>query len=57
MSKDVIKPLNKILLSGQITQGKMVEEFENELKNYFDNQYLLTLNNFFLIIDHFFIFN
>jgi dTDP-4-amino-4,6-dideoxygalactose transaminase len=45
MSQDVIKPLNDVLMSGFITQGKQVELFEEKLKYYFGNQYLLTLNS------------
>ena len=32
MSDDVIKPINDVLMSGQLTQGKQVEKFEEELK-------------------------
>ena len=28
MSEDVLKPVNEVLMSGQITQGPKVEEFE-----------------------------
>lgn len=45
MSEDVIKPLNEVIMSGYITQGIQVEKFEEKLKNYFDNQYILTLNS------------
>lgn len=45
MSEDVIKPLEKVLLSGFITQGEKVEEFENKLKEFIGNKYLLTLNS------------
>ena len=45
MSEDVIKPLNDIILSGFITQGPQVEKFEEKLKEYFSNQYVLTLNS------------
>ena len=31
MSKDVLEPLNTVLMSGYITQGKQVEKFEEEL--------------------------
>ena len=34
MSKDVLLPLNKVLMSGFITQGQQVEKFERELKKY-----------------------
>lgn len=45
MSEDVIKPLNDIILSGFITQGHQVEKFEDKLKEYFNNNYVLTLNS------------
>lgn len=45
MSNDVLKPLNKVLMSGFITQGKQVELFEEQLKNYIENPYILTLNS------------
>ena len=32
MSQDVLDPINKTLMSGFITQGKMVEEFEKKLQ-------------------------
>jgi dTDP-4-amino-4,6-dideoxygalactose transaminase len=45
MSENVIEPLNKVLLSGNITQGKMVDEFESKLADFFDNKKILTLNS------------
>ena len=45
MSEDVIEPLNKLLMSGQLTQGPVVEEFELKLKQYLNNPYILTLNS------------
>ena len=45
MSNDVIKPVSDILMSGQLTQGKQVEKFEDELKKYIGNPYILTLNS------------
>jgi dTDP-4-amino-4,6-dideoxygalactose transaminase len=45
MSEDVLKPLNEVLMSGQLTQGPKVEEFENALKQYIGNPYILTLNS------------
>ena len=45
MSEDVIKPLNDVLLSGFITQGPKVEEFEGALQQYIGNPYILTLNS------------
>jgi dTDP-4-amino-4,6-dideoxygalactose transaminase len=45
MSEDVLKPVNDVLMSGYITQGKQVESFENELKKYIGNPFILTLNS------------
>ena len=45
VSEDVIKPVNELLMSGQLTQGPKVEEFEAALKNYIGNPYILTLNS------------
>jgi len=45
MSEDVIKPLNDVIMSGFITQGPKVEEFEKELTNFIGNPYILTLNS------------
>lgn len=45
MSKDVLEPLNKVLMSGYITQGPQVEKYENELKKYFNNDNVLSLNS------------
>ena len=45
MSEDVLEPLNKLLMSGQLTQGPLVEQFESKLKEYIDNPYILTLNS------------
>ena len=45
MSNDVIKPVSDVLMSGQLTQGKQVEKFEEELKKYIGNPYILTLNS------------
>jgi len=45
MSNDVIKPVGNVLMSGQLTQGKQVEKFEEELKKYIGNPYILTLNS------------
>ena len=39
MSEDVIEPVNKVLMSGQLTQGAKVEEFETKLKEYINWQY------------------
>ena len=45
MSKDVLKPVNDVLMSGYITQGPKVEEFEKKLTKYIGNPYILTLNS------------
>ena len=45
MSKDVLEPLNKLLMSGQLTQGSQVKEFECKLKEFLQNPYILTLNS------------
>jgi dTDP-4-amino-4,6-dideoxygalactose transaminase len=45
MSEDVLKPLNTMLMSGQITQGPQVELFESALKEFIGNPYILTLNS------------
>jgi dTDP-4-amino-4,6-dideoxygalactose transaminase len=45
MSQDVIEPLNKVLMSGFITQGQQVELFEEKLSEYFSNKNILTLNS------------
>ena len=45
MSEDVIKPVNEVLMSGYITQGKQVEKYETELKNFLGTENLLTVNS------------
>lgn len=45
MSEDVLQPVNKVLMSGQLTQGPQVQLFETKLKEYIGCDYLLTLNN------------
>ena len=45
MSEDVLSPVNEVLMSGFITQGKQVEAFEEALKEYFQYPYILTLNS------------
>jgi len=45
MSSHVDKPLLEILHSGYIGQGKEVEKFEDALKIYLDNDFVITLNN------------
>lgn len=45
MSPDVLEPLNKVIMSGFITQGPQVDKFEEALQNYFQNEHILTLNS------------
>ena len=45
MSEDILEPLNKVLMSGYITQGPQVEKFEQALKEYIGNSNILTLNS------------
>ena len=45
MSNDVLQPVNNVLMSGQLTQGKQVEKFEKELSTFIGNPYILTLNS------------
>ena len=45
MSEDVIEPVNNVLRSGYVTQGKQVEKYEDALRNFLGCEYLLTLNS------------
>ena len=45
MSEDVIKPVNDVLMSGYVTQGKQVEKYEDALKKFLGCEFLLTLNS------------
>jgi len=45
MPKSVDKPLLEVLHSGFIGQGKKVDEFEEQLAQYFGNDKVLTLNS------------
>ena len=45
MPESVMEPLRKVLFSGYIGEGPIVEEFEHRLAPYFDNNNVLTLNN------------
>jgi dTDP-4-amino-4,6-dideoxygalactose transaminase len=45
MPKSVMKPLEKVLLSGYIGEGPQVARFEQELAPWFGNENVLTLNN------------
>ena len=44
MAKNV-NQVTEVLQSGYITQGKKVEQFENDLKKYLNHEYVLTLNS------------
>jgi len=45
MAPTAAEEVGKVLNSGYIGQGPKVEEFEKELKNYFDHDYVSTLNS------------
>ena len=45
MSPNATEEVAKVLNSGYIGQGKKVEEFESDLKNYFNYNYISTLNS------------
>lgn len=45
MSQDVIQPTIDTIMSGFITQGPRVEEFEEKLQTMFNYPYILTLNS------------
>lgn len=45
MSDDVDKPLLETIHSGWIGEEPKVEEFENNLKQYYGNPYIVTVNN------------
>jgi dTDP-4-amino-4,6-dideoxygalactose transaminase len=45
MSQDVLQPVNDTLMSGFVTQGEKVEQFETTLKTYLGTPHLLTLNS------------
>ena len=45
MSEDVIKPVNEVLMSGYVTQGKQVEKYEEVLKKFLGTENVLTLNS------------
>ena len=45
VTEDVDKPLLEVMHSGYIGEGPRVAEFEQNLKNYFHNPFLTTLNN------------
>ena len=45
MSETAAPEVTKVLNSGYIGQGAKVEEFEADLRNYFNTDYCLTLNS------------
>lgn len=45
MSENVIDPVNTVLRSGYVTQGKQVEKYEDALRDFLGCDYLLTLNS------------
>lgn len=45
MSNEAINRCSSILKSGYIGQGPVVDEFESKLRDYFNTQYLVTLNS------------
>ncbi|MBD5395934.1 MAG: DegT/DnrJ/EryC1/StrS family aminotransferase [Lachnospiraceae bacterium] len=45
MAEEIDKPLLDVIHSGWIGEGPKVVEFENNLKEYFGNPYLSTVNN------------
>lgn len=44
MSEDVPENVSKLLMSGYIGQGPVVDDFEKVLKSYFRHEYLITTN-------------
>ncbi len=45
MSEQVPTEVGKVLMSGMITQGEKVQEFEKKLQEWFNYPYILTLNS------------
>lgn len=45
MSPDVLDPVCQILMSGYVGQGPLVDEFEKKLKEFFNNDYICTVNS------------
>jgi len=45
MSEDVLQPLNNVLMSGYLTQGQQVDKYEKALKQFLNNDKILTLNS------------
>ena len=44
MSEEAIKRSSEVLRSGYIGQGEVVNEFEMQLKEYFNHDYIVTMN-------------
>ena len=45
MSKNAASAASKVLESGFIGQGPVVDDFEKDLKNFFNNDYVVTVNS------------
>lgn len=45
MADSAVEEASKVLRSGYIGQGNVVDVFENQLKYHFDNNYVLTMNS------------
>ncbi len=45
MSEDAPIEVGKVLMSGFVGEGPQVKKFEKKLKNYFNNDNLVTLNS------------
>ena len=45
MSKEAHKAVTRVLQSGFIGQGPVVDEFEEKLKEFFHNDYVATVNS------------
>lgn len=45
MSTEAVESVSKVLTSGYIGQGPKVEEFEKDLKKFFNHDYISTLNS------------
>jgi dTDP-4-amino-4,6-dideoxygalactose transaminase len=45
MSENAATEVAKVLNSGYIGQGEKVEQFEKDLKNFFERDYVVTLNS------------
>jgi len=45
MSKDVLQPVNNVLMSGYVTQGPQTAKYEKALQEFIGNPYVLSLNS------------